>query len=272
MKAKKLLTLALVAVLAVGLVGCGKDSGKESSSNKDDVIVIGATANPHAEILEQVVKPILSKKGYKLDVKVFNDYILPNKALSEKSLDANYFQHLPYLKEYNKKNNTDLVETVKVHVEPMGIYSSKIKSLKDLKEGAIISVPNDPTNESRALKLLAREGIIKLDNKELLTKNDIKENPKKVEIKELSAEQLPATLKDVDISVINSNYALEGKLNPVKDSLAIEEKDSPYANIVVVRPDEKDSEKIKALNEAITSKEVKKFIEEKYNGAIIPSF
>lgn len=268
MKAKKLLTLAAVAVLAFGLTACGKGN----SSSDDKTIVVGATANPHAEILNDVVKPLLEKKGYTLDTKVFNDYVLPNKALIEKSLDANYFQHVPYLQEYNKKNNANLVDTVKVHVEPMGVYSAKVKSLKDLKNGAIVSVPNDPTNESRALKLLAREGLIKVSDKELLTKNDITENPKKIEIKELSAEQLPGTLKDVDASVINSNYALEGKLNPTKDSLAIEDKDSPYSNVIAVREDNKDSEKIKVLNEAMTSPEVKKYIEEKYNGAIVPSF
>ena len=274
MKAKKLLTLAAVAILGLGLSACGKTDKDSASTNdkSDKVIVVGATANPHAEILNDVVKPLLAKKGYKLEVKVFNDYILPNKALSDKSLDANYYQHIPYLEEYNAKNHTDLIPTVKVHVEPMGIYSDKVKDLKKLKDGAVISVPNDPTNESRALKLLDKEGIIKVADKKLLTKNDITSNPKKVEIKELAAEQLPATLKDVDAAVINSNYALQGKLNPVKDSLALESKDSPYSNVIVIRPDEKNSPKIKALDEAITSPEVKKFIEEKYKGAIIPSF
>ena len=271
MKAIKLLTLAAVAVLSLGLVACGSNK-EEKSAGDDKTIVIGASANPHAEILNNAVKPALEKEGYKLDVKVFNDYVLPNKGLSEKSLDANYYQHVPYLEEYNKKNNTDLEYTVKVHLEPMGIYSDKIKNLSELKDGAVVAVPNDPTNESRALELLAKEDIIKVADKKLLTKNDITENPKKIEIKELAAEQLPTALKDVDIAVINSNYALQAKLNPTKDAIALESKDSPYANVIAVRPDNKDSEKIKALNKAITSPEVKKYIEDTYKGAIIPSF
>lgn len=262
---KKLASLALAGVLSLGLVACNSDK-------EDKNITIGATPNPHAEILTNVVKPILEKEGYKVTVKVFNDYVLPNKALSEKSLDANYYQHIPYLDEYNKKNDTDLTYTEKVHLEPMGIYSDKIKSIKDVKEGAIVSVPNDPTNETRALELLQREGLIKLDKKELVNKNDVIENPKKIEIKEMAAEQLPTTLKDVELSVINSNYALQAKLNPTKDAIAIESSDSPYANVIAVREDNKDSEKIKALNKAITSQEVKDYIEKTYNGAIIPSF
>lgn len=273
MKAKKLLTLAAVAVLSLGLVACGsnKDTGSQSSSG-DKTIVVGATPNPQAQILNEVVKPLLEKEGYKLDVKVFNDYVLPNKGLTEKSLDANYYQHIPYLDEYNAKNKTDIVYTVKVHLEPMGVYSESLKKVSDAKEGARVAVPNDATNESRALKLLARQGLIKVADKDLLTKNDITENPKKIEVKELSAEQLPTALKDVDLAVINSNYALQAKLNPTKDAIAIESTDSPYANILAVNKENKDSEKIKALSKALTSPEVKKYIEEKFNGAIIASF
>ena len=275
MKAKKFLTLAAVAVLSLGLVACGanKDADKASTSSGDDkTITVGATPNPHAQILNEVVKPLLEKDGYKLDVKVFNDYVLPNKGLTEKSLDANYFQHVPYLDEYNAKNKTDIVYTAKVHLEPMGVYSNSLKKISDAKDGATVAVPNDATNESRALKLLAREGLIQVADKDLLTKNDITENPKNIVIKELAAEQLPTALKDVDIAVINSNYALEAKLNPTKDSIAIESTDSPYANILAVRKGEENSDKIKALTKALTSPEVKKYIEEKYNGAIIPSF
>ena len=274
MKAKKFLTLAAVAVLSLGLVACGanKEADKGGSSGDDKTIVVGATPNPHAQILNEVVKPILEKEGYKLDVKVFNDYVLPNKGLTEKSLDANYFQHVPYLDEYNAKNKTDIVYTAKVHLEPMGVYSNSLKKISDAKDGATVAVPNDATNESRALKLLAREGLIKVADKDLLTKNDITENPKNIVIKELAAEQLPTALKDVDIAVINSNYALEAKLNPTKDAIAIESTDSPYANILAVRKGDENSDKIKALTKALTSPEVKKYIEEKYNGAIIPSF
>ena len=154
----------------------------------------------------------------------------------------------------------------------MGVYSNSLKKVSDAKDGATVAVPNDATNESRALKLLAREGLIKVADKDLLTKNDITENPKNIEIKELAAEQLPTALKDVDLAVINSNYALEAKLNPTKDSIAIESTDSPYANILAVRKGDESSEKIKALTKALTSPEVKKYIEEKYNGAIIASF
>lgn len=272
MKLKKVLILAAIAALSFTLVACGgnKDAGK--SAGDDKTIVVGATPNPHAEILNEVVKPLLEKDGYKLEVKVFNDYVLPNKGLTEKSLDANFYQHSPYLDEYNKKNNTDLTYTVKVHLEPMGVYSDKVKNVNDVKEGALVAVPNDPTNESRALKLLAKEGLIKVADKEILTKNDITENPKKIVVKELAAEQLPTALKDVDLDVINSNYALEAKLNPLSDSIAIEAKDSPYSNILAVRSDNKEDEKIKALSKALTSPEVKKYIEDNYKGAIIPSF
>lgn len=272
MKAKKLLSLALVAVLSVGLVACGakKDSGK--SQGDDKTIVVGATANPHAEILNKVVKPLLEKDGYKLEVKVFNDYVLPNTALLDNSLDANYYQHVPYLEEFNSKNKTDLTYTVKVHLEPMGAYSKKITKIADLKDKALIGVPNDPTNESRALQLLAKEGLIKVADKKLLTKNDITENKKNIVIKEIGAEQLPASLPDLDLAVINSNYAIEAKLNPTKDSIAIESSDSPYANIIAVKKENKDSEKIKALSKAVTSPEVKKFIEDTYKGAIVATF
>ncbi|MDY4128124.1 MetQ/NlpA family ABC transporter substrate-binding protein [Peptostreptococcus porci] len=277
MKAKKILSLAAVAVLSLGLVACGAKSGDNSSTSKsssdEKVINIGATPSPHAEVLNEAVKPLLEKEGYTVNVKVFNDYVLPNKALNEGTLDANYFQHVPYLEEFNAQNNTKLTYTVKVHIEPMGVYSDKVKKVSDVKDGGIVAVPNDPTNESRALKILEKEGLIKLaTGKELLNKNDIVENPKNLEIKELAAEQLPSALKDVDLDVINANYALQAKLNPAKDSIALESADSPYANIIAIKPENKDSEKIKALSKAVTSPEVKKFIEEKYNGAVIPSF
>lgn len=275
MKAKKLLTLAAVAVLSLGLVACSAKSSENKADNSagdDKTIVVGATANPHAEILNNAVKPLLEKEGYKLDVKVFNDYILPNKGLTEKSLDANYYQHVPYLEEYNSKNGTDLTYTVKVHIEPMAVFSNSIKNIKDVKDGALVIIPNDPTNETRALKIFEKEGLIKLADKELLTKNDITENPKNLEFKEVVAEQIPASLKDADLAAINANYAISAKLNPVKDSIAIESTDSPYANVLAVRADNKESEKIKALGKALTSPEVKKYIEDTYKGAVVPAF
>lgn len=242
-----------------------------SFANATEKIVVGATPVPHAEILE-VIKPELAKEGYSLDIKIFNDYVIPNIATDSGELDANFFQHLPYLKEFNKNKGTKLINTVSVHIEPMGIYSKKIKDLKDLKKGAKVSIPNDPTNESRALEVLATAGLIKLSNAELKTPLDITENPKKLKFVEIEAASLPRTLDDVDISVINTNFALNINLNPKNDALALENKDSPYANIIVVSEKNKDSKKTKALNKAIQSEAVKKFIDEKYKGAILPAF
>ncbi len=275
MKAKKLLTGVLIGVLTLGLVACGQKGGgneEKKSAGDDKTIVVGATPNPHAEILQEAVKPLLEKEGYKLDVKIFNDYVLPNEGLNEGSLDANYFQHIPYLEETVKAKGYKLTYTSKVHIEPMAIYSEKIKDIKDVKDGATVTIPNDPTNGARAIKLLEKAGLIKAKDVELPTVNDITENSKNLNIKEMDAPQLPTTLKDVDLSVINSNFALEAKLNPLKDSLFIEDKDSPYANIIAVREDNKDTDKIKALSKAVNSPEVKKYIEEKYKGAIIPTF
>lgn len=269
---KRILSVLLASTVVlgiVGLTGCGK---KETANTEDKKnIVIGASQEPHAQILEQV-KPILEKKGYTLEIKVFNDYVIPNTAVEDGQLDANFFQHVPYLEEFNKQKGTHLTYTAKVHLEPMGVYSQKIKDLKELKDGATIAVPNDPTNEARALRLLEREGIIKLKEGDLITKLDITENPKNIEIKELEAAQLPRTLTDLDAAVINTNYALPAGLNPTKDALAIEAKDSPYANVIAVKEDNKDKEYIKALTEAITTPEIKKYIEEQYKGAIVPSF
>lgn len=276
MKIKKFLTLTLSVLVTASMIGCSanKDEEKEgtkTASKEDKVITIGATANPHAEILEEV-KPLLKEKGYDLNIKVFNDYVLPNTALEEGSLDANFFQHIPYLEETVKEKGYKLTHTAKVHIEPMGFYSDKLNDIKDITDGATIAVPNDPTNGARALKLLADNGVIKVKDAELITKNDITENPKNIKIKEMNAEQLPTVLKDVDGAVINTNYALNAKLNPLKDALALESKDSPYANILACREDNKDSEKIKVLSEALNSKEIKTFIEEKYQGSIIPAF
>lgn len=268
MKIKKLLTLALSLTIVGTLVACGN----QAQSKKDDKkIVVGATAKPHAEILEKV-KPILEKEGYDLEIKVFDDYTLLNTALSEKSIDANFFQHIPFLDNEVKQKGYKLTYTAKVHLEPMGVYSKKIKSLNDIKNGAEIAVPNDPSNEARALRLLEKNGLVKFKEGQTITPRDITENPKNLQFKELDAAQLPRVLDDVEVAVINTNYALEAKLNPTKDSLAIESKDSPYANILAVREEDKDSAKIQALTKALNSPEIKKFIEENYNGSIIPAF
>lgn len=238
----------------------------------DTVITVGATPVPHAQILE-FIKPMLKKEGYDLKIRVFNDYIIPNKAVENGELDANYYQHLPYLKEFNLKNHTHLVPTVGVHIEPMCVYSKKIKNLNELKDNDSVSIPNDPTNESRALMLLQKAGLIKLDNsKGLLTPKDIVSNPKHLKIIELEAAQLPRTLADTTISVINTNYAINAGLNPLKDSLFTEDKNSPYVNYIVVKAGNQNEKKIKALDKAITSKAVREFILNKYHGAIVPAF
>lgn len=237
----------------------------------DKTITIGATPIPHVQILEQV-KPILKKEGYTLKIQEFTDYVTPNYAVEDGDLDANFFQHVPYLDEFNKNKGTHLVKTVSVHLEPIGIYSSKIKSLKDLKDGATIAVPNDPTNENRALDLLEKEGLLKFAKVSLKTKVDITKNPRNFKIEELDAPQLPRVLDDVAIAVINTNYALSANLNPLKDALALESKDSPYANVVVVKEGNENSDKIKALDKAMNSEAIRKFIVKKYKGAIIPAF
>ena len=266
MKLKKLLSLTLAGVISASLlVGCSSTSGE------DKTIKVGASPTPHAEILE-VAKPLLEKQGYSLEVVEFDDYVLPNTSLAEGDLDANYFQHIPYLEQMNSEKDLKLTYTAKVHIEPMGIYSEKHDSLDDLAEGAKIAVPNDATNEARALQLLAKNGIIEVADKELITAKDIAKNLKNVEIVEVDAASVPSSLADVDFAVINTNYALNVNLNPTKDALAIESSDSPYVNILACREDNKDSEKVKALTEALNSKEVKSFIEEKYDGSIVPTF
>ncbi|MDR3413692.1 MAG: MetQ/NlpA family ABC transporter substrate-binding protein [Formivibrio sp.] len=241
--------------------------------NAADKLTVGATAVPHAELLE-FVKPMLAKQGVDLEVKVFTDYVQPNVQVAEKRLDANFFQHKPYLDEFNKGKGTNLVSIVGVHVEPFGAYSQKIKKLADLKEGATVAIPNDATNGGRALLLLAKAGVITLKDAGniLATAKDIASNPKKLKFRELEAATLPRVLNQVDLALINTNYALEAKLNPSKDALVIEGGESPYVNILVSRADNKDNPALKKLAVALTSPEVKKFILEKYKGAVVPAF
>jgi D-methionine transport system substrate-binding protein len=268
---KKILSILLTLTLGVGLAGCAKATSSSNNTEEKKVIKIGASPTPHAEILK-VVKPLLEKDGYTLEIKEFDDYVIPNTALSEGQLDANFFQHVPYLNKMNTEKKLNLDYIVKVHIEPMGVYSSKIKNLSDLKEGATIAIPNDATNGARALRVLEAAKLIKLKDGELVSKLDITENTKKLNIKELDAPQLPRVLQDVDAAVINTNYAMQANLNPAKDALAIEAKDSPYANIIAVKAKDKETAWAKALSKALTSPEVKKYIEEKYNGNIIPAF
>ncbi|SEC90042.1 MetQ/NlpA family ABC transporter substrate-binding protein [Pseudomonas anguilliseptica] len=234
---------------------------------------VAATAVPHAEILE-FVKPTLAKEGVELNIKVFTDYVQPNVQVAEQRLDANFFQHQPYLDEFNKSRGTELVSVAGVHVEPFGAYSSKHKSLNELPQGANVVIPNDATNGGRALLLLQKAGVITLKPEAgiLATPKDIVENPKAIKVRELEAATLPRVLTQVDLALINTNYALEAKLNPTKDALAIEGSDSPYVNILVARADNKDNAALQKLAKALNSAEVKAFIAEKYQGAVVPAF
>ncbi|QBC44549.1 MetQ/NlpA family ABC transporter substrate-binding protein [Iodobacter fluviatilis] len=238
-----------------------------------DTLTIGATAVPHAELLE-FVKPQLAKDGVVLKIKVFTDYVQPNVQLLEKRLDANFFQHKPYLAEFNKGKGANLQSVANVHVEPFGAYSTKVKHLKDLAVGATVAIPNDATNGGRALLLLEKAGLIKLkDSKNILaTSRDIVENNKKLKFRELEAATLPRVLTQVDLALINTNYALAANLNPSKDALAIEGAQSPYANIIATRADNANSPAMKKLIAALNSPAVKAFILEKYKGAIVPAF
>ncbi len=239
-------------------------------------IVVGATPAPHAEILK-AAKEVLKEKGYDLVIKEYTDYVQPNLALDSGDLDANYFQHQPYLDQFNEENKTTLISAASIHYEPFGIYAGKTASLDALADGAQIAVPNDVSNEARALLLLADNGLIELKEGVGLeaTKNDIVKNDKNLKIVEVEAAQLPRSLGDVDVAVINGNYAIEAGLK-VSDALAVEDAKSAaatrYSNIIAVREGEEKSEKTTALVEALTSDTVKKFIEDTYDGAVVPSF
>jgi len=263
---KKLLLIS--TFILIFFTACNDNSNAKNGLTK---IVVGATPVPHAEILE-VIKPLLKEQGYELEIKIFNDYVIPNKVTNSGEIDANFFQHLPYMLKFNEQQKTNLVGVVAVHLEPMGIYSKKIKSLDDLKEGDSVAIPNDPTNTERALDVLEVAGLIKTEDAEFKTKLNIIENPKNLKITELEVAQLPRVLADFTIAVINTNYALPAGLNPNSDTLAIESKESPYANFLVVKAGKENSEKIEALKKALTSDIVKSFILEKYKGAILPAF
>ena len=258
---KVLLFTALAAALTAGLAQAGEK------------LVVAATPVPHAEILE-LIKPTLAKEGVDLEIKVFTDYVQPNVQVAEKHLDANYFQTLPYLESFNKGKGTNLVTVIGVHVEPFGGYSKKIKKIEDLKDGATVAIPNEGSNSGRALLLLQKAGVITLKDptNALATPKDIASNPKHLKFKELESALLPRVLDQVDLDLINTNYALEAGLNPAKDALILESSDSPYVNFLVARPDNKDSDAIQKLAKALTSPEVKAFIEKKYSGAVVPAF
>lgn len=254
-----LLSLAMVLALA-------------APSFAAEDIVVGVTPFPHKDIM-LVAKPLLAKEGYNLVIKEFTDYVQPNMALASKQLFANFFQHEPYLDNMNKEKKLDLVSIGKVHIEPLGVYSKKIKKLADLKKGDSVSVPNDPTNEARALRLLEANGVITIKPGALVTVADITKNPLGLKFHELDAAQLPRTLDDVTASVINTNFAGEAGLVPARDALVMEGSESPYANIVVVRSEDKDSPKAKALMKAVQSPEVKEYIQKNLvERGIVPVF
>ena len=277
MKKKSILSVVLAGVLAIGLIGCGGtgSNGSGADSKDDKVIKIGVTPKPHKEIVDAAV-PLLEKEGYKVEITEFNDYVQPNTAVEEGSLDVNFFQHTPYLNEQVQSRGLHLKSVAAIHLEPMGLYSKKITSLDELKDGSTIAVPNDPSNEARALKLLAANGLIKIKDGELVTPADITENPKNLQFSELEAAAVPRAVDDVDAAVINGNYAIEAGFDPTTNAIVKEDKDSeaakPYANIVVVKEGNENLEKIQALVKALTSDEVRDFINKEYNGAVIPVF
>ena len=273
---KKILALALAGVLVVGaLTGCGSSKSESSEKKTDDKkITVAASATPHAEILEEA-KTLLKDKGYELEVKVFDDYVQPNNVVESGEFDANYFQHVPYLEQFNEEKGTHLVVAGKINYEPFGIYPGTKKDLKDIAKGDKIAVPNDTTNEARALLLLQDNGIIKLKDGAGIkaTVNDIEENPNNIEIVELEAAQVPRVVNEVAYVVLNGNYALEANYTVKKDALAYEKSDSEaaktYVNVIAVKEGNENSEKIKALVDVLKSDSIKKFIDEKYDGAVI---
>lgn len=290
MKTSKSISVLLAAVLsAAALAGCANTgstassqtaaasqaaSSAPSSSTELKKIVVGASPTPHAIILKEAAK-LLKAKGYDLEVKEFSDYVLPNTALEDKQLDANYFQHQPYLDSFNKEKGTHIVSAGAIHYEPFGIYAGKTKSLAALKDGATVAVPNDTSNEARALLLLQAQGLIKLKSGAGITatQKDIAENKKDLKFREIEAAQLVRSLPDVDIAIINGNYALEGGLK-VESALAVEAADSlaatTYANIIAVRQGDENREDIKALVEVLKSDEIKTFIKDNFKGAVVP--
>ena len=274
---KKILSLLLATALF--LVACGNKNetkgaagSQGGAAGKTKKLIVGATPIPHAELLD-LVKEDLKKEGIDLEVVKFNDYVQPNKALADKSIDANFFQHVPYMDDFGKKNNIGLSAVGNIHLEPMALYSKKVKSINDLKNGDTLIIPNDPTNGGRALILLDKAGIIKLkDNTKLdSTPADIVQNPKNIKIETLSNEQIAPRLSEVAGAIINSNFAIDAGVTK-NEIILIEGKDSPYVNIVTVLKGNENDERVKKLVKALQSEKIKKYIEEKYEGRVIPAF
>lgn len=276
MKLKKVLCIGTAAVLSLALLaGCGtesKDDGEKKEESKK--IVVGASPSPHAEILKEV-QPILEEKGYKLEIKEYSDYVIPNTAVEDDEIDANYFQHITYMNNFNEERGTHLVSAGEIHYEPFGIYPGTAKSLDELKDGDKIAVPNDTTNEARALLLLESQGIITLNKDAGLnaTKKDIEKNPKNIEIVELEAAQIPRILSEVAFACMNGNYALDAGYTAEEDALVVEDASSDavkaYVNVIAVKEGNENNEAVQALVEALKSDDVKAYVEESYNGAVV---
>ena len=280
---KKLLTLILALSMAVGLCACGGGGDEPASADADAstgeavTLKVACTPNPHADILRQVVD-VLAEEGITLEIQEYTDYVTPNVAVDEGDMDANFFQHAPYMESFNEEKGTSLVSVASIHYEPMGIYAGTTATIEELADGATIAVPNDTTNEARALQLLAKLGLIEINPEAGLnaTPNDITANPKNLQFKELEAAMLPQTVGEVDLSVINSNYALQGGLNPATDALASEDAESEsaqtYANIIAVKAGNENNEAIQALIKALQSDAVREYINTTYSGSVVPMF
>ena len=280
---KKLLALLLGLTLCLSLAACGGSTDDTAADDTADTsgddaaetvtLTVAASPTPPAVILEQCV-PILAEQGIDLVINEYSDYVVPNTAVEDGDEDANYFQHIPYLEEFNETRGTHLVDVASVHIEPMGVYAGKTASLEELADGAVIAIPNDATNEGRALLLLEAQGLITLDDSSNLTAtpNNIVDNPKNLEFQELEAATIPSVLADVDLAVINSNYALGAGLNPTTDALAIESSDSPYVNVLVVKEGNENNEAIQALVDALHSDTIRDYITETFDGAVVPAF
>ncbi|MFI6464928.1 MetQ/NlpA family ABC transporter substrate-binding protein [Streptomyces sp. NPDC050528] len=266
-------TAAGLAVTLFGLTACGSGSDSGKGGGKDGTLVVGATAVPAGEVLTYIKDNLAEKAGLKLEIREFTDYVLPNTALQEGSLDANLYQNQPFLDEFNKSKGTDLVSVVKAYLPPMGVYSKKVQDIAKLADGATVAVPNETTNEGRALKLLAAKGLITLKAGAGTDASpaDITANPKHLRFKELDPAQLPRSLDDLDVAVINNNYAQDAGLSPAKDAILLESaKDNPYANLLAVKRGNEDDPRVEKLAKLLVSSDVKKFIAEKYKGSVLP--
>lgn len=283
---KKIFTLLLALTLLTSLVACNKSTGNtktstetgsetntETQTDDDNKIIIGVSPVPHAEITE-ALKDEFAKEGIEVEVNVFDDYVQPNLALDQGDIDANFFQHIPYLENFSKERGLNLVSLGSVHIEPMGLYSDKIKSLDELKDGDEVLIPSDPSNGRRALLLFEKNGLITLkdDTKEDLTEKDIDQNIKNLKFTPIETANIPNVYKDAALAAINTNFALGAGLNPSADAIALEDKDSPYANVIAVRKGDETKDKFQKLIKVFQSDACKKFIEDTYKGEIYPAF